>query len=222
MQPFDYGYSFFYKQLDIDTHIATFAPQNRQGKVGFANTSYEKRHQLFSEICVAINNDGHGLRELNYQADQNAEPQTFLTDAEAIHLEDVSRVVSFMMPIGWGALALWVILVAIARFANYPLPTLGYSVMTLIIIALLLMVVIVIIGPHEIFKAFHEVVFPDEHQWFFYYQDSLMTTLMKAPDIFFAIAAVWAALCAVIFLVLAAVMKIVSPRLDPAADYRST
>jgi hypothetical protein len=27
-------------------------------------------------------------------------------------------------------------------------------------------------------------VFPEGHQWFFYYQDSLMSTLMKAPYLF--------------------------------------
>jgi hypothetical protein len=35
----------------------------------------------------------------------------------------------------------------------------------------------------------HTVVFPADHQWFFYYKDSLMASLMKAPDIFAAIAA---------------------------------
>jgi hypothetical protein len=34
----------------------------------------------------------------------------------------------------------------------------------------------------------HILVFPDDHQWFFYYQDSLMSTLMKAPDLFAGIA----------------------------------
>jgi hypothetical protein len=34
----------------------------------------------------------------------------------------------------------------------------------------------------------HIFVFPDNHQWFFYYQDSLMSTLMKAPDLFAGIA----------------------------------
>lgn len=210
MQPFDYGYSFFYKQLDIADHIATFAPQNRQGKTGFENTSAEKHAELFSEICEAINNSGRGLRDLSYRAAANAEPQILLTDAEAVHLEDVARLIDFMMPIGWAALILWIVLLIIARLARIPLPTLGYSLMTLIIVAVLIMITMVIIGPHEIFKAFHELVFPDDHQWFFYYQDSLMTTLMKAPDIFFAIAAGWAMLSAGIYLALAAFMKMIS------------
>ena len=53
----------------------------------------------------------------------------------------------------------------------------------------------------------HEMVFPDDHQWFFYYQDSLMTTLMKAPDIFFAIGAVWAILASVIYLLLSLLLQ---------------
>lgn len=211
MQPFDYGYSFFYKQLDIASHIQKFAPLNRQGKTGFENTSTEKHHQLFSEICTAINQGGQGLRQLNYKASDNSEPQILLTDAEAVHLEDVSHLIDVMMPVGWGALGLLIVLIIIAHIAKYPLPTLGYSLMTLIIIAVLLMVVMVIIGPHEIFKSLHEMVFPDDHQWFFYYQDSLMTTLMKAPDIFFAIAIVWAVISAVLYLVIAAVMKLLSP-----------
>jgi len=34
----------------------------------------------------------------------------------------------------------------------------------------------------------HVLIFPADHQWFFYYQDSLMSTLMKAPDLFAGIA----------------------------------
>jgi hypothetical protein len=28
------------------------------------------------------------------------------------------------------------------------------------------------------------MVFPEGHKWFFYYQDSLMSTVLKAPDSF--------------------------------------
>lgn len=56
----------------------------------------------------------------------------------------------------------------------------GFSLIALIVFAL---------GPIAVFYWFHEQVFPEGHQWFFYYQDSLMTTLMKAPDIFAFIAA---------------------------------
>lgn len=210
MQPFDYGYSFFYKQLDIASHIQTFAPQNRQGKNGFENTDAEVHHQLFHDICVAINNHGNGLRELSYLPAANSQPQILLTDAEAVHLEDVARLIDLMMPVGWAALALLIILAVTSRLAGFPLPTLGYSLMILLVLALLCAATLLIIGPHEIFKAFHELVFPEGNQWFFYYQDSLMTTLMKAPDIFFGIAVIWAILSAVIYVALSALLRLFS------------
>ena len=73
-------------------------------------------------------------------------------------------------------------------------------------------IVIFAVGAHDVFKAMHEMVFPDDHQWFFYYQDSLMTTLMKAPDIFFAIGAVWAILASVIYLLLTLLLQALSFR----------
>ena len=47
---------------------------------------------------------------------------------------------------------------------------------------------LVIVGPKKLFYAFHIWVFPVEHQWFFYWEQSLMSTLMKAPDLFGGIA----------------------------------
>jgi hypothetical protein len=47
----------------------------------------------------------------------------------------------------------------------------------------------------------HVWVFPADHQWFFYYQDSLMSTLMKAPYLFGYIAVALVAL-ATVFLAL--------------------
>ncbi len=207
--PINYGYSVFYQWLDINSHIQTFAPQNRQGKNGFEQTSAEDHHQLFADISKAINHSGEGLRELTYQAD--GQTRILLTDSEATHLEDVARLVDVMMPAGWVILGLWLLLVIAASVRKVPLPTLGNSVMTLIIVGLLLLVLVFAIGPHNIFRAFHELVFPPENQWFFYYQDSLMTTLMKAPDIFFAITVLWALIAVVCYLIQAAIMKVASP-----------
>ena len=210
MQPLNYGYGLFYQWLDINNHIKTFAPQNRQGKNGFELTTTEEHHRLFAEISTAINQSGESLRELSYTP--NGNPQILLTDAEATHLEDVARLVDLMMPIGWAALALWLVLLIISRVRKIPLPSLGNSLMTLLIVGMAILVTVVIIGPHKIFRAFHELVFPAENQWFFYYQDSLMTTLMKAPDIFFAITVLWALIAVICYLLQAAIMKLVSPQ----------
>ncbi|MFN2223885.1 MAG: DUF1461 domain-containing protein, partial [Candidatus Promineifilaceae bacterium] len=45
---------------------------------------------------------------------------------------------------------------------------------------------------------------PPGHQWFFYYQDSLMTTMMKAPVLFAGIAAEWLVLTIAVFVALVA------------------
>lgn len=206
--PINYGYSLFYQWLNISDHIQTFAPQNRMGKTGFEQTSATDHHQLFADISKAVNNSGEGLRELSYQVD--GQSRILLTDAEATHLEDVAKLVDVMMPIGWAVLALWVLLVITAKIRGTALPTLGYSLITLIIVAILLLALVFAIGPHTIFKAFHELVFPPENQWFFYYQDSLMTTLMKAPDIFFAITVLWTLVAVICYLAQAAFMKALS------------
>src|SRR5690625_5358126 len=57
---------------------------------------------------------------------------------------------------------------------------------------------ILLIGPVRVFYALHDYIFPDDNPWFFYYQDSLMTTLMKAPDLFGLIAVFLVALFAVL------------------------
>ena len=44
------------------------------------------------------------------------------------------------------------------------------------------------LGGKAVFYQLHIWIFPANHQWFFYYQDSLMSTMMKAPDLFAYIA----------------------------------
>ncbi len=211
MQPFNYGYGFWYEQLGIDEHITRFAPQNRQGKSGFENTDYDTRYQLFAGISRAVNNGGEGLRTLSYSSAEGATPQLLLTDPEAVHLEDVAKLIDLLVPVGWVALALLIVLTVTARLGKLTLPGIGKSLLTLVVIAVLCAIVIVAVGAHDVFKAMHEMVFPDDHQWFFYYQDSLMTTLMKAPDIFFAIGAAWALLASVIYLLLTLLLQALNP-----------
>jgi hypothetical protein len=61
-----------------------------------------------------------------------------------------------------------------------------FSIFALLLI--LMTAAFMIWGAKAIFYQMHILVFPDDHQWFFYYQDSLMSTLMKAPDLFAGIA----------------------------------
>ena len=59
--------------------------------------------------------------------------------------------------------------------------------------------VLLIAGPTAVFYQLHIWIFPDDHQWFFYYQESLMSTMMKAPDLFGGIGATIGGLGIVIF-----------------------
>ena len=204
----NYGYDFWYDNLDIPAHIAKFAPQNRQGKTGFEHTGQDQHTELFRAIGHAINNGGEGLRTLSYQPSAEASSKILLTDAEATHLEDVANLVDLLVPVGWAATGLLVALVLIALVAKIPLPGLGVSIITLIATAIIVALVIIIIGPREIFSGLHEAVFPDDNQWFFYYQDSLMTTLMKAPDIFAAISGMWAIVAVVVYLVITLLFRL--------------
>lgn len=205
----NYGFTFWYSQLQIEEHISKYAPQNRQGKTGFEKTEKADRIELFRAIGHAVNNGGEGLRTLNYRAHPDAKPLTLLTDPEAVHLEDVAKLIDLLVPLGWAALGLLIVLIIIARVGSLPLPGLGISVITLLCTVLVLGLVIAAIGPRQVFRWMHEAVFPDDHQWFFYYQDSLMTTLMKAPDIFFAIGAVWALLAAIIYLLISLLFRVI-------------
>ena len=64
--------------------------------------------------------------------------------------------------------------------------------------ALLGALMVVVIGAKDVFYALHEWVFPSDHQWFFFYQDSLMSTMMKAPDFFGYVAAALVSLALII------------------------
>jgi hypothetical protein len=48
-----------------------------------------------------------------------------------------------------------------------------------------------VVGPVQVFYVLHELVFPAGHEWFFYYQDSLMSMMMQAPNLFGPIAVLW-------------------------------
>ena len=64
-----------------------------------------------------------------------------------------------------------------------------HKLVSVMILCLLVVAVLFLWGFTSVFYYLHTVIFPADHQWFFYYQDSLMATIMKAPDIFSAIAA---------------------------------
>lgn len=188
----DFGFSWAYPLLNIDEHIEEFGPRNRY-KVGFGATDREQHRRLFGEISHAIQNGGEGLAEIDYVR-PDGERVRLMREPEVIHLQDVARLVSFYYAAGLVAAGLLLALVVYARRVKQRPPTarkvLAITGGVLAAGAALLW----LIGPEQVFYWLHEVLFPEDHPWFFYYQDSLMTTLMKAPDLFGFIGALLLAL----------------------------
>ncbi len=182
----DYGYGFWFKQLAIHEHIQEYGPQNRF-RSGFEQLPDEQYLSAFEQIRDAVHDHGNGLETITYTPPGRSEVP-LLHDAEVRHLQDVADLIDAGR---WLALALLVCLVPLAllciRLGIPPMRhRLGIAVFGLgAVIAWLL-----IVGPTQVFYQFHLWLFPAENQWFFYWQDSLMSTLMKAPVLFGGIAAV--------------------------------
>jgi hypothetical protein len=189
----DFLYPVFYEALDIHGHIQEFGPQNRY-KSGFEDTTREERFRLFGAVVDAIHASGEGLEELSYHAPDGRAVDRLFRAPEVGHLHDVARLVGRIAPVGWLAVA-WVGLhLALIRVRRWRVPPLGRLLGASLLATAAGTVAVLLAGPRKLFQWFHEVAFPPDHPWFFYYQDSLMSTFMKAPDLFGAIAVALVAL----------------------------
>lgn len=183
----DFLYPAFYELLDIESHIEQFGPQNRF-KSGFETTTREERLRLFSAIVVAIHAGGEGLEDLEYHDPGGRVLDRLLTPPEVGHLVDVARLVSRLAPLGWLAVCWTAVHLLLIRLFGWPMPALGRLFAASAAAIGVTVLLVLLAGPKRVFYAAHDLVFPPDHPWFFYYQDSLMTTLMKAPDLFGVIA----------------------------------
>lgn len=184
----DFLYGVWHDVGGIEQGIETYAPQNRFKK-GFENTSRAERVAIFHQINVAVHNSGRGLSEISYFAGEGIGSQTLLRRSEVVHLQDVANLIDAFKWLPLVSLVAWVVLVTAAwRFPllrssiksqAFGLLGLGVAVGALLLIA----------GPETVFNTLHVWIFPAEHEWFFYYQDSLMSTMMLAPVLFGWIAA---------------------------------
>jgi hypothetical protein len=183
----DFLYPVFYDALDIQAHIEQFGPQNRY-KSGFETTSREEHIRLFRAIVAAVHDSGRGLEALEYRDDQGRAIDRLLREPEVIHLRDVAQLVDWIRPVGWLAVAWSGIHLFLIRWLGWPVPPLRRLLAASGLATGAAVLLVLAIGPQRIFYWLHDLLFPPDHPWFFYYQDSLMTTMMKAPDLFAAIA----------------------------------
>ena len=185
-KPADYGYSFWYDQMDIRGHIDKYGPKNRYIR-GFDDLSREQHLELFGGIVDAVHNQGRGLAELEF-TDSRGRTKPLLREPEIVHLQDVANLIDVLSVAG--AVSLLIAAIGTFMLIRRRIP-IQWKQQGLLLGGLLgaVALVLLIAGPKAVFYQLHVWIFPDDHQWFFYYQESLMSTMMKAPDLFGGIGA---------------------------------
>jgi len=183
-----YGYSWLYEFYETEQHISRYAPQNKH-RAGFETTSVTVHKEVFQQIVDSVHGNGVGLESIHYPFQGQSIP--LLHQAELIHLQDVANLINNIHCIAWlcGSLLMVGLLVEYRHRRLYKSRASSLGILS--VFSLLMVVIIsvfLIWGAKAVFYQLHIMIFPADHQWFFYYQDSLMSTLMKAPDLFAGIA----------------------------------
>ncbi|MFQ5644096.1 MAG: DUF1461 domain-containing protein [Thiogranum sp.] len=196
--------NFFYPVLHdvvgIDATIAEYAPRNSYRK-SFDRTTRKQRAELFREIVRGINNHGEGLDTIRYFDAQGQPLGLLLRKPEIVHLGDVARLLDRLQRAALLSGVLLIVMITFYRRRNINIPPAGRVLAAVVLTLLFIAIVVAASGAEKLFYQWHTLVFPAGHQWFFYYEESLMTMLMKAPDLF-AWLAVLLALFALAFLYL--------------------
>jgi len=185
---FNFGYGAAYKMLGIEAFIQHYAPENRF-RHGFELTTPQQQQQLFAEIVSAIQHGGKGLAAIRYPLGSGEIP--LLREPEVVHLQDVANLISLFNQAAVMGVLVLAGLILLYRGQRRAPPTVKQITVGMLLTGTVLGLLLLLAGPTQLFYWLHTRVFPDGHQWFFYYQESLMTTLMKAPDLFGFIGCLW-------------------------------
>jgi lipoprotein signal peptidase len=184
-------YDQIYEQNNLEAHVNEFAPLNRNDKESFALTSKTERVRVFGDIAREINTGGDGLGSITYIPEGADAATLFLVEAERDHLQDVADLVSNLKPIGAVIASLLIAFYGfcwyykVSRYQYFWQPSgVLVSLFQIGAVAALCAAITFAIGPQQTFYLLHEWAFSDKAQWYFYFEDSLMTTLM--PEIVFA------------------------------------
>ncbi len=184
-------YDQIYEHNNLEAHVNEFAPLNRNDKESFALTSKTERVRVFNDIAREINTGGGGLGSITYTPEGADAATPFLVEAERDHLQDVANLVSSLKPIGAVIASLLIAFYGfcwyykVSRYQYFWRPSgIFVSLFQIAAVAALCVAITFAIGPQQTFYLLHEWAFSDKAQWYFYFEDSLMTTLM--PEIVFA------------------------------------
>lgn len=197
----NFAYGLIYDWAEIDAAIAEYGPQNRY-KRGLETTPRAERERIFGAIVTAINDGGKGLEQIRYYDKDGRDLGLFLRPAEVVHLQDVAMLLGTLR--GWSYLAAAVLVAGVlaARWRGWMRPSVKRTLLGVVVVCAMVGAAVLAYGPTKLFYQWHTLVFPENHQWFFYYQESLMTTLMRAPVIFGYIAVLLAVCALAVFAVL--------------------
>jgi len=207
----DFLYPFWHRTLHIDDTVRIFGAQNRNRR-GFERTTTTEHARLFAAIVRAVEHGGIGLEQIQYRDPQGRPIDRLLTTPEIVHLRDVSRLISATEKFG-GLCSVAFFLIALSLYLRpAQRPPLKRLLGVLFGTAAATIAMVLSIGAKTVFYRFHTWLFPAGHPWFFYYQDSLMTTLMQAPNLFAGIAAEWLLLTALFFALLTFATNRLLPR----------
>lgn len=182
----DFGYPLLYDALAVEEHIERFGPRNRY-KRGFQTTDEAQRLALFGAIVEAIHAGGRGLESLRYRTAYGRQVQLLRTP-EIVHLRSVARLLDRLRLVSGVMLAAFAGSLLLMWRLGLPPPRPKRVALWTLVAVVVGAVAVLLIGAERVFNTLHTWVFPPGEQWFFYYEESLMTTLMKAPDLFGAIA----------------------------------
>ena len=191
----------------IESHIAEFAPQNRQNRINFELTSKNERIRIVGKILRTVNSKGVGLETIKYFNTDGVPVNLFLTLAEVEHLKDVSVLVHLMNSIAFILIIIFIIIFSLAWRYKTTTPSLLMLTCSMVGFVIIATGCIIFIGPQIVFNELHEWVFADKSEWHFYYQDSLMTTLLKAPDTFATMAILMTAIALIFWLLIFCLTK---------------
>jgi uncharacterized membrane protein len=201
LRSFDFAFDFWYSALQLEQKIAYYAPNNRF-RFAFENTSYETRKNIYQQISRNIHIEGAHFDQIIYNTKDGKVTDYFLTAPEIQHLEDVNHLIT---KVHWTAPVAAALFLSICGFYTLK-PSAKFSLraqgMVMSVLILLLSAPLFVFGPQKIFDILHQTIFPADHPWFFFYEDSLMTLLMYAPYSFAVIAALWGGISLLFFGVL--------------------
>ncbi|NTS76100.1 DUF1461 domain-containing protein [Catenovulum sp. SM1970] len=189
---FEFAYPLWYQVMDIEQAIAKFAPQNIY-KQDFALTDPQQHILLFKQIADSIElplaDVKSALASIEYTNREHTVIDTLLHNSEIQHLYDVAVLLNTINTFCFGVIILTAsLLFGMYQFSqntktsiNIKITDVYLSMLALLSVGL---IIIAVIGFRPVFYQLHKWVFPENSQWFFYYQESLMTTLMQAPYLF--------------------------------------